>query len=117
MVHQMMNIQSATFATPDRKVVQVTIDDKTYFVNRQPHDGDAGNNALLALKRWVAQGNQIAPYVPPAPSPDPDKADLNAIHDQIRALAMVVANVTGTPMAEIRQKYRTAMNTILDQQG
>jgi hypothetical protein len=117
MVHQMMNIQSATFATPDKKVVQVTVDDKMYFVNRQPPDEDAGNSVLLALRRWVAQGNAIAPYVPPTPSPEPDKADLNTIHDQIRALSMVLANVTGTPMAEIRQKYRTAMNTILDQQG
>jgi hypothetical protein len=66
---------------------------------------------------WVAQGNTIDLYVPP-PLPELiDEADLDEVNDQLRALAMVIANATGTPMAEIKQRYRTAMDAILNQQG
>jgi hypothetical protein len=113
----MVTIQSAEFVTPDRKVVKVVVDGKAYFVNREPNDGTDDNHELRLLKRWVAEGNKVAPYVAP-PVPEPiDEADVDNVPQQLRAFAMVLANVTGTPMAEIRQKYRTAMNVILDQQG
>ena len=107
-----MEISSCRYTSIDRLVIAATADGREYFVPTQ-----SPSRALRLINEWVSGGGVIADPPTPITVDPPDRADIDVIDSQLRALVMVVANVTGTPMAEIRQKYRTAMNAILNQQG
>ena len=93
-------------------MIAATADGREYFVPAQ-----TPSRALRIINAWVSGGGVIADPPPPITVDPPDLADIDGIDPQIRALAMVVATVTGTPMATIKQKYRAAWVAIQDQQG
>jgi len=102
-----LNITSCKYVSADQLAVAVTTDDRTYYVSM------SGVGRLRRLiGEWVAAGGVIVD-ADPVPVPQPiDRADLNSVDIQIRALGMAIADIAGTPVATLRQKYRAAYNAI-----
>jgi hypothetical protein len=71
------------------------------------HIGNSLDNpGWREFQRWLADGNTPDPADPEVPLPTPDPTDPDKIPREARTILKVIADITGTPLNQVKAKFR-----------